>query len=62
MSISQISETFLFWQFRFLEDLESNSDVISMFAWVLRFGFFAFGDPFGGYFYDYVLCRLWYGV
>lgn len=50
MSISQISETLFILAIPFFLKRFGIKQVmlISMFAWVLRFGFFAFGDPSGG--------------
>lgn len=50
MSISQISETLFILAIPFFLKRFGIKQVMlfSMFAWVLRFGFFAFGDPSGG--------------
>lgn len=50
MSISQISETLFILAIPFFLKRFGIKQVmlISMFAWVLRFGFFAYGDPSGG--------------
>lgn len=50
MSISQISETLFILAIPFFLKRFGIKQVmlISMLAWVLRFGFFAFGDPSGG--------------
>lgn len=50
MSISQISETLFILAIPFFLKRFGIKQVmlISMFAWVLRFGLFAFGDPSGG--------------
>lgn len=50
MSISQISETLFILAIPFFLKRFGIKNVmlISMFAWVLRFGFFAYGDPSGG--------------
>jgi MFS transporter, NHS family, xanthosine permease len=50
MSISQISETLFILAIPFFLRKFGIKQVmlISLFAWVLRFGFFAFGDPSGG--------------
>ena len=50
MSISQISETFMILLIPFVLRKYGIKKVMlmSMFAWVFRFGLFAFGDPAGG--------------
>jgi NHS family xanthosine MFS transporter len=50
MSISQISETLFILAIPFFLKRFGIKQVMlfSMFAWVLRFGFFAYGDPSGG--------------
>ena len=50
MSISQVSETLFILAIPFFLKRFGIKRVmlISMFAWVLRFGFFAYGDPAGG--------------
>jgi NHS family xanthosine MFS transporter len=50
MSISQVSETLFILAIPFFLKRFGIKQVmlISMFAWVLRFGFFAFGNPSGG--------------
>ena len=50
MSISQVSETLFILAIPFFLKRFGIKQVmlISMFAWVLRFGFFAYGDPSGG--------------
>jgi NHS family xanthosine MFS transporter len=46
MSISQISETYLFRINFFFKGFGIKQVMlISMFAWVLRFGLFAYGNP-----------------
>jgi NHS family xanthosine MFS transporter len=65
MSISQISETLfiLAIPFFFLRRFGIKQVMlISMLAWVLRFGLFAYGN--NRWFMDdhYVLCGLWNGI
>ncbi len=63
MSISQISETVFILAIPFFLKRFGIKNVmlISMFAWVLRFGLFAFGDPEGGLWMIILSCVI-YGM
>jgi NHS family xanthosine MFS transporter len=62
MSISQISETLFILAILFLEGFGIKQVMlISMLAWVLRFGLFAYGNPGDGLWMIIMSCVV-YGV
>ena len=64
MSISQISETLFILAIPFFLKKFGIKKVmlISMFAWVLRFGFFAYGEPYGFGLFLIILSCIVYGM
>jgi NHS family xanthosine MFS transporter len=63
MSISQISETLFILAIPFfLKRFGIKSNVISMLAWVLRFGLFAYGNQLVVLWMIIMSCSLWNGI